>query len=110
MNTTTAALTVANTILAQINAADFWARARWGVKQMIGEPTALRLVLGNGWKIIVTLAAADTYEVALWRTPRATRKALLTATAHTPIKQCETGDVYADSLVTVIDAMLSGKR
>lgn len=99
-------LAVANTILAQIRKADFWAMARWGVSAKLAGPDSLRLVLAPSVKIVITLTPADTYTVALYKTPRKTRAAMLAGNIF-PAKIAEMEGVYFDSLVTVIDGMVS---
>ncbi len=99
---------IAATILAQINAGDFWARARWGVKQMVatehtpqgaGRPQpGLLLNCTRGIKILVTLAPSDTYTVELGRLGRETFDLRVEGRAE---------DVYAEDLARAIDREFS---
>lgn len=109
MTTTKTDLEVANTILAQINALDFWARARWGVQMTLGGENELRLILARGVKIIITLTPADTYTVAMFKPPcRKTRKAIAAGKdVYTPVLVSEVEHVYADTLVRVIEKMVA---
>jgi hypothetical protein len=98
-NTETAAETepsVANIILGQINALDFWARARWGVKQLLGTENGLMMNCNRGIKIIVTLDPSDTYTVQVGRL----RKFDFTVKG-------EASDVYAEDLVRITDGLFS---
>jgi hypothetical protein len=101
-NTETAADTepsVAAIILGQINALDFWARARWGWKQSVRmSDTALMLNCNRGVKIIVTLDPSDTYSVQVGR--------YNSRTLRTVIKG-EASDVYAEDLVSIIDRLFA---
>lgn len=67
MNATTesAAPSVAQIILDQINGSDRWARARWGVMQALADGNTLRLNCTRGNKILITLDASDTYTVKI---------------------------------------------
>lgn len=94
MQTTT---TPAETSLAQINALDSWARARWGVRGIytVDAGRTLQLDCGRGRKVLVTLdAATDTYTVRGFRLTRS----------------CEIHDesldgVHAEDLIRSIEAV-----
>ena len=95
---------VAETILQQINAGDFWARARWGVKTALsterhGAP-ALMLNCTKGIKIIVRLNANDTYDVEVGRMGRGVERFDYKVAA-------EASEVYAEDLARVIDLTFS---
>src|SRR4051812_47451723 len=90
---------IARTIINQINALDFWARARWGVKQMLAlgpDTVGVQFNCTKGIKIRIVLDASDTYSVEIGR---------LRGASYT--KKDEASDVYADSLVRVIDSKFS---
>jgi hypothetical protein len=94
---------MSRTIIAQISDLDFWARARWGVKEMIllaGREDATVGVQFNCTKrikIIVKLDADDTYSIEIGR--------LVGRFDYT--KRAERDGVYAEQLVKVIDAEFS---
>lgn len=108
MNTSTATETntIGQTILEQINASDFWARARWGVKQMLtlgadaDHLGGLMLNCTKGIKIIVTLDPSDTYIVQVGRMGRGAQR-------FDFVVKGEASDVYADNLVAIIDGLFS---
>jgi hypothetical protein len=85
-------------ILSQINELDFWARARWGVREMYAAPDALHLVVPRK-KIVVTLdRGLDAYriEIISKRTGKVTKTF---------------DEVYCDQLVEIIEAgLLYGKQ
>lgn len=93
---------IAGTILHQIIASDFWARARWGAKQSIGlggigQIPGLMLNCTRGNKIIVKLDASDTYTVEIVKLRgRFAFKTLAT----------EEG-IHAEALVVTIDRLFS---
>jgi len=87
---------VASTILSQINSLDFWARARWGFSGAVGRPDGVKLYVARKREVVVTLAADDTYTVTVGRVVRYDWKSIK-----------EVSGVYADSLVRVIDEVLS---
>jgi len=108
---------IANTIIAQINAGDFWARARWGVRVMIATERAygeglgrdgasvvvrpgLMLCCNRGIKIIVTLDPSDTYSIELGRMGRGAKRFDFRV-------EGEATEVYADDLARVIDREFS---
>lgn len=96
-------MTVAKTIVQQINATDFWARARWGVKQALalGSGTSgVQFSCTKGIKIRVVLDPSDTYSVEIGRVRRS-------RSGWTYTKHYEMSDVYADVLVQVIDRAFS---
>lgn len=87
-------LNVATTIIEQINATDRWARARWGVKQVLAlgpDTKGAQLNCTKGIRILVTLEN-DTYTVVIGRVRGLNYK-----------QHYEMSDVYADVLVQVID-------
>jgi uncharacterized protein (DUF1786 family) len=97
-NTTAAAdMTVANTIAKQLG---FWTRARIGCREMVGGASELRMHLGRGRKVIITLDADDTYTVAVG----AVRKRDFVPTW---IESESMSGVYADSLSTVVESLVS---
>jgi hypothetical protein len=98
---------IVQTILKHINASDFWARARWGVKQMMSDTKecTLHLVLGGGrGKVMVKYdAGPDTYTVTFGRVvTRGARRGEW-------IELGKRDDVYSDSIVTVVDGLLKDK-
>ena len=95
--------TIATTILSQINSADSWARARWGVRLILTAERSLHLVCGRGVKVIVELAADDTYTITVGRSGK-TRD-------YTPtwkVKGAPVAGAYAEDLVRVIDSIMDG--
>lgn len=90
---------VAQTILAQINATDFMARARWGVATMLAGENELRLMLPRGRKILIALDASDTYTITI---------GTLKKIAYLPTwtVERELDGVHCDGLVQAIDLML----
>lgn len=99
-NTQETAPSIGQTILAQINASDFWARARWGVKQMLTMENGLMLNCTKGIKIIVTLDPTDTYTVQVGRMGRG-------AARFDFVVKGEMSDVYCDVLVQITDRLFS---
>lgn len=97
---------IARTIIRQIHGTDFWAQARWGVKEKLaiqGEaPTLGGLMLNctKGIKIIVTLDPSDTYTVKVGRMGRGAQR-------FDFVVKGEASEVYADSLVRITDALFS---
>jgi hypothetical protein len=90
---------IAKEILSQINATDFWARARWGVKEMYHSEDTLHMVLGRGrGKVMVKLEPCDTYTVTFGRVRRG---------SFEWVELGKASDIYFDNLVEVIDGMLS---
>lgn len=86
---------VAETIIHQINRTDFWARARWGVKQILSTSDGVQFNCTKRIKILVKLdAATDTYSIEIGR---------MSGRFDYTIK-AETSMVFADQLVMVIDA------
>lgn len=105
MNTNTATETatdtsIGQTILDQINASDFWARARWGVKEKLAITNGLQMNCTKGIKIIVTLDPSDTYTVKVGRMGRG-------AARFDFVVKGEASDVYVDSLVQITDSLFS---
>ena len=102
----TARAEIARTILRQIHGTDFWAQARWGVKEKLaihGEAPArggLMLNCTKGIKIIVTLDPSDTYTVKVGRMGRGAKRFDFETKG-------EASDVYGDSLVRITDALFS---
>ena len=99
MNTSTATetLNIAQTILDQINASDFWARARWGVKQSLATETGLQMNCTKGIKIIVTLDPSDTYSIQVGRLVRKFDWSV----------KGEAEGIDADNLTRMIDGLFS---
>lgn len=90
---------IARTILNQINALDFWARARWGWKQSLAlgpDVAGIQFNCTKGIKIRVVLDASDTYSIEIGRLRGATYR-----------KHAELSDVYAEDLVRIIDSEFS---
>ncbi len=88
-------------ILQQINALDFFARARWGVKfpkdhGLLLIDNGLQMNCARNLKIQVILDPSDTYTVKFLRYSPKTFECKTLA---------EMSDVYAESLVQVIDGM-----
>lgn len=88
--------TIAKTILNQINAADFWARARWGVKHAQGMERGLWLECTRGNKILVTLDPSDTYTIEVGK-----------VRSFAFVAKDTMSDVYADTLVQAIDHLFT---
>lgn len=89
---------IGQTIHDQINALDFWARARWGVKQMLLLEDGLQLNLSRGGRrILMHLAPSDTYTIQLYKFNAKTFDCPMLA---------EMENVYAESLVEVIESLL----
>lgn len=107
-DSTAHAMEVAKTILAQINGLDFWARARWGVKQALALGSAgaaglagldkpgIQFNCNKGIKIRIILDRSDTYSIEIGR---------LRGMNYS--KKDEASDVYAEDLVRIIDGMFS---
>lgn len=90
---------IARTIIQQINAPDFWARARWGVKAALAlgpDTVGVQFNCTKGIKIRIVLDTSDTYSIEIGRLRGATYK-----------KADEASDVYEDALVRFVDAMFS---
>jgi hypothetical protein len=85
-------------ILSQINALDFWARARWGVKQSLADGNTLHMNCTRGNKILITLDASDTYTVKIGKVSRSTFE-------FRTIEECS--DIYAEDLVRITDSLFS---
>jgi hypothetical protein len=96
---------VANTILQQIKALDFWALGAWGAKDYIGgkvdgkhEGVKFRV---NGSKtkrgswLMITLNAWDTYDIKVYRIVKADVK-----------YDHEIEGIYAEDLVRIIDGIV----
>ncbi len=94
--TESAAPSVAQIILDQINATDRWARARWGVMQPLADGNTLRLNCTRGNKILITLDASDTYTVKIGKVRKFDFKTL-----------AEGSDIYAEDLVRITDSLFS---
>ena len=100
MNTTTTETkpTVAETTFNQINALDFWARARWGVKKAINDGITLRLQCARGRRILVTLdEGSDTYTITMGYVTKDFRF----------VELGQEGETYAEDLVKTIDRMIA---
>lgn len=109
---------IADVIYKQINTLDFWARARWGVKQVVvlnlaEQKPGIRFmgISGNSIKrkakLDIQLNSNDLYEVRLLKDP--TTHQIL----HKDAKTMEVGrvdDVYATDLVKAINSLLDGKE
>lgn len=100
-------LTVAKTILAQINATDYWARARWGYNSPVASNDSLTFKV-NGAKVghayvKVTLTPLDVYKVTVFKIRR----------CKFEIKNTVLGEmdgIYFDSLVRVITSLIDGRE
>lgn len=90
---------IARTILNQINALDFWARARWGWKQSLSlgpDTVGIQFNCTKGIKIRIVLDASDTYSIEIGRLRGANYS-----------KKASVSDVYASDLVRIIDSEFS---
>lgn len=88
---------IAQTIISQINALDFWARARWGWKQSLAlgpDRAGVQFNCTRGIKIIVVLDPSDTYSIEIGRLKG----------RFDYNKKAELSDIYAEDLVRIIDA------
>lgn len=97
--------TVAKTILAQINASDYWARARWGYNSPVYSNDSLSFKVngakvGHAW-VKVTLTPSDAYTVEVYKFRKV--KWDFKKTEFAKIE-----DVYFDSLVRVITSAIDG--
>ena len=93
-------LEIANSIIRQISALDFWARARWGAKESLAlgpETVGVQFNCTKRIKIIITLDPSDTYSIKIGRM----KGRFDFATA------AELSDIYAEDLVRIIDAEFS---
>lgn len=97
---------IARTIIGQINAIDFWARARWGWKESLAlgassgagsDTVGVQFNCNKKIKIRIVLDASDTYSIEIGRLKGRFYYA----------KLFETSDIYAESLVHVIDRAFS---
>ena len=97
-------LTIANTIIDQINTIDYWARARWGVTggkgmRPIGLENGVKfksrgMVKWKGW-VTITLNGMDLYDIEFSR---------IYAGEHKIDKVVI--DVFVEDLVKIIDAQV----
>jgi hypothetical protein len=82
---------------------DFWARARWGVKEMIllcgreDSTVGVQFNCNRRVKIRIVLDASDTYSIEIGRMKG----------RFDYIKHYEISDIYAEQLVEVIDRAFS---
>ncbi len=91
---------IASTIIRQINALDFWARARWGVKESLAlgpDTVGVQFNCTKRIKIRIVLDASDTYSIEIGRM----------VGRFDYSKKFEISDIYAESLVEVIDRAFS---
>jgi hypothetical protein len=88
---------IASEILRQVNALDFWARARWGVKEKIATTRGLRFNCNKRIRISIVLDASDTYSIEIGRLKG----------KFSYVKHAELSDVYAEDLVRIIDGEFS---
>lgn len=91
-------MSTAKTILGQIHSADFWAQARWGVKEKLATDKGLQLNCNKRIKILVDLASDDTYSVQVGR---------MSGRFDFKVRG-ELAMVHAEQLVRVIDSLFSG--
>lgn len=89
-------LTVARTILDQINTIDPRALMAWGAKDYVGSSNSIQFTVGGmtRWKgkVIVKLNGSDLYDVRFFRSRGVKILENVTAT-----------DIYAEDLVNIID-------
>lgn len=89
-------LTVARTILNQINTIDPRALMAWGAKDYVGSSNSIQFTVGGmtRWKgkVIVKLNGSDLYDVRFFRSRGVKILENVTAT-----------DIYAEDLVNIID-------
>jgi hypothetical protein len=98
---------VADTILAQIRAKDYWALGAWGAHTFMGDENSVTFQVrgaksGHAY-VKITLEPDDTYTVDVFKVRR----------VKTEIRRTEIGlveDVYWDMLVPVIDGIMEGRR
>ncbi len=89
---------IAETIVRQINASDFFARARWGVRMMLSDGNTLQLEVSKSRKIRITLDANDTYTVEIGKY---IKKTFTYTVLHT------VSGVYENQIVSSVDANFS---
>jgi hypothetical protein len=100
----------ADETLRQINAIDFWARARWGVTRLFNTDAGYTLEMhaARGLRIAVTLETTDVYTVNVTRVtmPKFNRRTGQMSD-HKVVCIGEQSDCYVTDLVRVIDRLLS---
>lgn len=96
---------VAQTILDQIKAIDFWALGAWGAKNAVAGDNRLQLdVKGLKFRgrVIITLTEKDDYTIEFGKIRN--KNKIPTWTVHHTAES-----VYCDQLVSVIDHIVEGK-
>jgi hypothetical protein len=91
---------IARTIIQQINALDFWARARWGWKESLAlgpDTVGVQFNCNKKIKIRIVLDASDTYSIEIGRLKG----------RFDYVKHVELSDIYAEDLVRIIDGAFS---
>lgn len=91
---------IAQTIINQINALDFWARARWGWKESLAlgpDTVGVQFNCTKRIKIRIVLDSSDTYSIEIGRLKG----------RFDYVKHAELSDIYAEDLVRIIDGEFS---